>query len=170
MEVQKVEVLPRRLVPIHASKPSPLPLPDQNSATPPGPTWILKMEPLPRAPQPIWPHTFPWEEAIHRAFSGDKDPEAVNRYIATIPHGPTYYRNLTTAPTKERRKKERKKERKKNEILAKNANVTINNNTAVKHWFPLSSYCLVLQFHLVLFPKMSASQPFRKGSGEFFLI
>ena len=49
----------------------------------------------------LWPHTFPWEEAIHRAFSGDKDPEAVNRYLTTIPHGPTYYRNLTTAPTKE---------------------------------------------------------------------
>ena len=57
-------------------------------------------------------------------------------------------------------------ERKKNEILAKNANVTKNNNTAVKHSFPLSSYCLVLQFHLVLFPEMSASQPFRKGSGD----
>jgi hypothetical protein len=33
-------------------------------------------------------------------------------------------------------------ERKKNEILAKNANVT-KRNTAVKHWSPLSSYCLV---------------------------
>ena len=49
----------------------------------------------------LWPHTFTWEEAIHCAFSGDKDPEAVHRYLATIPHGPTYYRNLTTAPTKE---------------------------------------------------------------------
>ena len=37
----------------------------------------------------LWPHTFPWKEAIHRAFSGDKDPEAVTRYLATIPHGPT---------------------------------------------------------------------------------
>ena len=49
----------------------------------------------------LWPHTFPWGKAIHHAFSGDKGPEAVNRYLATIPYGPTYYRNLTTAPTKE---------------------------------------------------------------------
>jgi hypothetical protein len=48
----------------------------------------------------IWPHTFTWEEAIHRAFSGDKDPYATNRYLATLPHGPTFYRNFTTAPTK----------------------------------------------------------------------
>ena len=55
----------------------------------------------PRVLPNIWPHTFTWEEAIHRAFCGDKDPETVNRYIATISYGPTYYRNLTTAPTKE---------------------------------------------------------------------
>ena len=54
------------------------------------------MEPLHVLPN-IWPHTFTWEEAIHRAFSGDKDPEAVNRYITAIPYGPSYYRNLTTA-------------------------------------------------------------------------
>ena len=41
-----------------------------------------------------------------------------------------------------------------------------NNNTAVKHWFSLSFYCLVLQFHLVFPPEMSASQPFHKGSGS----
>jgi hypothetical protein len=34
-------------------------------------------------------------------FCGDKDPEAINRYLAILPHGPTFYRNLTTAPTKE---------------------------------------------------------------------
>ena len=51
----------------------------------------------PRIIPNIWPHTFTWEEAIHRAFCGDKDPEAVNRYIATISYGPTYYRNLTAA-------------------------------------------------------------------------
>ena len=49
----------------------------------------------------LWPHTFPWKEAIHHAFCGDKDPEAVSRYLATLPHGPMFYRNLTTALTKE---------------------------------------------------------------------
>ena len=49
----------------------------------------------------IWPHTYPWEEAIHCAFSGDKNPETTNRYLATLPHSPTFYQNLTTAPTKE---------------------------------------------------------------------
>jgi hypothetical protein len=49
----------------------------------------------------IWPHTYPWEEVIHRSFSGDKDLEAINRYLSTLPHGPTFYQNLTTAPTKE---------------------------------------------------------------------
>ena len=49
----------------------------------------------------IWPNTVTWEEAIHRAFSGDKDPETTHRYLATLPHGPTFFRNLTTAPTKE---------------------------------------------------------------------
>ena len=33
-------------------------------------------------------------------FCNDKDPDTVNRYIATVTYGPTYYRNLTTAPTK----------------------------------------------------------------------
>ena len=55
----------------------------------------------PRILTNIWPHTFTWEEAIHRAFCGNKDPEAVNRYIATFTHGPTHYRNLTASPTKE---------------------------------------------------------------------
>ena len=49
----------------------------------------------------IWSLTFPWEEAIHRAFSKDKDPEAVQRYLASMGNGPTYYRILTTAPSKE---------------------------------------------------------------------
>jgi len=49
----------------------------------------------------LWTHTFTWEEAIHHAFCGDKDPEAVTRYLTTITHGPTFYRNLNTAPTKE---------------------------------------------------------------------
>jgi hypothetical protein len=26
----------------------------------------------------IWPHTYPWDEAVHRVFSGDKDPEAIH--------------------------------------------------------------------------------------------
>ena len=55
----------------------------------------------PRILPNIWPYTFTWEEAIHRAFCGDKDPEAVSRYIATILHVSTYYRNLTAAPMKE---------------------------------------------------------------------
>ena len=45
--------------------------------------------------------TFPWEEAIHKAFCGDPDPEAVNRYQTQLRYNPTYYRNLTTAPTRE---------------------------------------------------------------------
>jgi Reverse transcriptase (RNA-dependent DNA polymerase) len=45
--------------------------------------------------------TFPWEEAIHKAFSGDKDPEAVIRYQNQLRYNPTYYRNLTSAPTRE---------------------------------------------------------------------
>ena len=49
----------------------------------------------------IWSLTYPWEEAIHRAFSSDKDPEAVQRYLASIRYGPTHYRNLSTAPSKE---------------------------------------------------------------------
>ena len=49
----------------------------------------------------LWTHTFTWDEAIHHAFCGDKDPEAVTRYLTTITHGPTFYRNLNTAPTKE---------------------------------------------------------------------
>ena len=49
----------------------------------------------------VWSLTFSWEEAIHRAFSSDKDPEAIQRYINLIGKGPTYYRNLTAAPSKE---------------------------------------------------------------------
>jgi hypothetical protein len=49
----------------------------------------------------IWSHTFTWEEAIHRVFCGDKDPEAVRQYIATLPQSPTYYHNLAAAPMKE---------------------------------------------------------------------
>ena len=45
--------------------------------------------------------TFPWEAAIHKAFCGDHDPDAVIQYISHLRHSPTYYRNLTTAPTKE---------------------------------------------------------------------
>jgi hypothetical protein len=50
--------------------------------------------------------------------------------------------------------------------LSKKRKRHINNNTLVKHWFPVSFYCLVLQCNLALFPEMSASQPFRKGSGD----
>jgi hypothetical protein len=42
----------------------------------------------------------PLGKAIHRAFCGDKDPKAVSRYLATLPHGTTFYCKLTTAPTK----------------------------------------------------------------------
>ena len=49
----------------------------------------------------LWPLTFPWEKAIHRAFCDDKDPVAVTRYIFTITYGPTYYCNLTAAHIKE---------------------------------------------------------------------
>ena len=45
--------------------------------------------------------TFIWEEAIHKAFCGDKDPEAVGRYQSQLRYNPTYYRNLTLAPTRE---------------------------------------------------------------------
>jgi hypothetical protein len=37
------------------------------------------------------------------------------------------------------------KERKENRNLSKKRKRNINNNTFVKHWFPLSFYCLVLQ-------------------------
>ena len=40
------------------------------------------------------------EEAIHKAFCGDQDPEAVNRYQNQLRYNPTYYRNLTMAPTR----------------------------------------------------------------------
>ena len=63
------------------------------------------------------------------------------------------------AATSGKKEKKEKKE-KKNEILAKRKR-HINNNTFVKHWFPLSFYCLVLQCNLVLFPEMSASQLFK---------
>ena len=45
--------------------------------------------------------TFTWEEAIHKSFCGDKDPEAVVRYQTQLRYNPTYYRNLTSAPTRE---------------------------------------------------------------------
>jgi hypothetical protein len=63
-----------------------------------------------------------------------------------------------------RKEKEERKEEKRN--LSKKRKRHINNNKLVKHWFPLSFYCLVLQSNLVLFPEMSASQPFRKGFGD----
>jgi hypothetical protein len=66
---------------------------------------------------------------------------------------------------------DRMKERKKNKILTKNTNMTQNNCTAVKHWYPLSFYCFApLGLSLVLFPEISAIQPFRKGSGEDIMI
>jgi hypothetical protein len=67
----------------------------------------------------------------------------------------------------ERRKKERNNERKKEKrnLSKKRKRLTIC-NTLVKHWFPLSFYCLVLRCNPVLFPEMSASQPFRKGFGD----
>ena len=67
----------------------------------------------------------------------------------------------------EERKKRRKKEKRN---LSKKRKRHINNNTLVKHWFPLSFHCLVLQCNLVLFPEMSASQPFRKGSGDVWKL
>jgi hypothetical protein len=68
--------------------------------------------------------------------------------------------------TDDGRKKERKKQN-ENEILAKITNMTQNNNTAVNYWYPLSFYCFVPRYlSLVLFPEMSASQPFCKGSGD----
>ena len=67
---------------------------------------------------------------------------------------------------KEKKEKERKKERKKNEISAKNANDTQKQHIS-QALVSLLNYCLVLPCDLVLFPEMSASQPFRKGSGEF---
>ena len=66
--------------------------------------------------------------------------------------------------TKEKKRKERRKEKEKRN-LSKKRKRHINNNTLVKHWFSLSFYCLVLQCNLVLFPEMSASQPFRTYSG-----
>ena len=56
MEAQKVEILPGRLVPIHASKPSTLPLPAQGPTTPPRPTRLLQMEHFPRTLQPLNSH------------------------------------------------------------------------------------------------------------------
>jgi hypothetical protein len=55
----------------------------------------------PHALNNIWSLTFPWEEAIHRAFSNDKDPEAVQYYIESIGKGLAYSWNLTNAPSKE---------------------------------------------------------------------
>jgi hypothetical protein len=45
--------------------------------------------------------TFQWEEAIHKAFCGDQDPDAVTQYTNHLRYSPTYYRNLITASTKE---------------------------------------------------------------------
>ena len=45
--------------------------------------------------------TFPWEETIHHALCGDKDPRAVARYQNQLRYNQTYYRNLTSAPTRE---------------------------------------------------------------------
>jgi len=59
-----------------------------------------------------------------------------------------------------------KEEKKKNEILAKNANDTQKQHIS-QALVSLLNYCLVLPCNLVLFPEMSASQPFRKGSGEY---
>jgi hypothetical protein len=56
-------------------------------------------------------------------------------------------------------------EEKKNEILAKNANDTQKQHIS-QALVSLLNYCLVLPCNLVLFPEMSASQPFRKGSGN----
>ena len=100
MEIQKVAILPGCLVPLYASKPSAIPLPSQDPTPLFGQHGYTKWS-TPQILPNIWPHTFTWKQAIHHAFCGDKDPEAVNRYIATITHGPTYYRNLTAAPTKE---------------------------------------------------------------------
>ena len=48
---------------------------------------------------------------------------------------------------KERKERKKKKEKKEKRNLSKKRKRHKTNNTAVKHWFPLSSYCLVLQFH-----------------------
>ena len=56
METQKVEIIPGRLVPFHAIKPSTLPLPAQGPMTPPRPTRLLQMEPFPRTLQPLDSH------------------------------------------------------------------------------------------------------------------
>ena len=65
---------------------------------------------------------------------------------------------------RKRKKKERKKEKRN---LSKNANMTQKHVTAVKRWSPLSFYCSALpDLSLVLFPGMSVSQPFPKGSGD----
>ena len=73
---------------------------------------------------------------------------------------------------KEEKRKEEKEQKRKEEKrnLSKNLKRHISNNTLVKHWFPLSFYCLVLQCNLVLFPEMSASQPFCKGSGDVWKL
>jgi hypothetical protein len=67
-------------------------------------------------------------------------------------------------PIRRRRKKEERK-KKKTEILAKNANDTQKQHIS-QALVSLLNYCLVLPCDLFLFPKMSASQPFRKGSKE----
>ena len=77
MEVQAMEVLPRRLVPFMLANQAHyhfLIIVQRHLLGQHGYSkWSLSHV-LPN----LWPHTFTWEEAIHRAFSGDKDPEAVN--------------------------------------------------------------------------------------------
>jgi hypothetical protein len=82
--------------------------------------------------------------------------------------GSTESNSSGTYPSNNHHHIRRRKEEKRN--LSKKRKRHINNNTLVKHWFPLSFYCLVLQCNLVLFPEMSASQPFRKGSGDYHHI
>ena len=73
------------------------------------------------------------------------------------------YENRANASMR-RKKEEKKRKEKKNEIIAKNANDTQKQHIS-QALVSLLNYCLVLPCNLVLFPEMSASQPFRKGSG-----
>ena len=77
----------------------------------------------------VWSLTFSWEEAIHRAFSNDKDPKAVQRYINLIGKYPTYYRNLTAAPSKEFITKEISINQSKNHPVAPRTRPTTSLNT-----------------------------------------
>ena len=63
---------------------------------------------------------------------------------------------------KKRKKEERRrKEEKRN--LSKKLKRHTNNNTLVKHWFPLSFYCLVLQCNLVPFPRNECQPALSQG-------